>query len=237
MDVLPATRQIANKRNSSRYSGHDTDDNKATKRQKTKAVVPADTGAANYFVNKQNGAKGFKISLKKFANSESIKITPPEAEEFLRHTFQNQPFYDAIQQLEDDNVEDAENFLYLSLLGRNVVLYGLGDKRPFMKRFVEEYLIGEDVLSIDGDASCTASTSERVVKALISRICNSIIPNKVLYSSAMSVVNCVRDVTGACHSSMDEIISNHVFTFTFCRCFESSLWSSLGSNCKHAIFP
>jgi hypothetical protein len=196
MEVLPATRKIANKRNSSRYSGLDTEDNKATKRQKTKAVVPVDTGAANYFLNKQNGAKGVKLAMKKFANSQSIKVTPPEAAHFLGHTFQNQPFYDAIQQMENDNVEDAENFLYLSLLGRNVVLYGLGDKRPFMERFVEEFLIGEDVLSIDGDTSCTANTSERVVRALISRICTSIIPNKVLYSNAMSVVNCVRDVTG-----------------------------------------
>ncbi len=118
------------------------------------------------------GSKGITERLKNFACSQTIKIATSESDYFLQKTVLNQPIYEDLKSLEDHYISQSLHWLWMSLLHRNILIYGLGNKRQFLSSFVEKHLHGEDVLSISGAtaSSVTGASSERVVKSLINTI-------------------------------------------------------------------
>lgn len=127
------------------------------------------SGTTSFFKNENVGRKGLGKKLKKYAQTPSINVTTSEISSYLIDTFPHGPIAPRLDELL--HVGTTRRMLpniWFSL-ERNVIFYGFGGKRKLLEGLVNNFLMGEDVLSIDGNNGVSS------VKALLSTISKAIL--------------------------------------------------------------
>lgn len=137
---------------------------------------------------KSNQSKDEKEEMYKYALRGSILPSPSEYDNFLKKAGAWDPLYIGRQELKQKHMEKAVDWMKLLIKNFNVLLYGFGCKYGIVEDFTREWLIGEDVVRIMGTAE-TSANSNRLVKALLDTISNSILCSPDIGSNTANLVS------------------------------------------------
>ncbi len=183
-DSLPGTRLIGRKvgKGSAKNGGNEDNTVKST----------FDTGAIRSIQNRQTGGRGVKAVLNKYIHSSSIKSTEKEFKQFTTKSVQYHPHYDDLEELKHVYAEQSDQWLWLTLLNRNLLIYGIGDKKEFLDILKDQILKKEICLMKDGGCSST-STGDKLAKDLLKDI-RSKISESTQLKNPQSFFDCIIDV-------------------------------------------
>jgi hypothetical protein len=148
----------------------------------TMAVLP---GIDKCFVGARLGAKGLRGALAK-AKSTSLAVNSDEMDHFDQHLSQFDPIREEGPKLIQKYL-DKMGIKWLSYMGAdfNILIIGFGYKKPLMLKFVEDYLNGSKVLTVDG--SLKISGGVKAIKVLLDGICIRILKHPNLGSSCLEL--------------------------------------------------
>lgn len=127
------------------------------------------SGTTIFFKNENIGRKGLGKKLKKYAHAPSINVSTSEISAYLTDTVENASISTKLNELMQHNITGRMVPNVWFSLERNIVFYGFGGKTKLIKGLVDNFLKGEDVLSIDGNNGVAS------VRALLSTISKSIL--------------------------------------------------------------
>jgi hypothetical protein len=161
-----------------------TDDSKSTKltqhesnkRMKTCASIGLHKGASHQFYGQKVGATGIKRATRKHAFRASIIVNEKEQEQFQKYAISADPYVGAKTALFSKHIRELfPLWLWHTELNFNILVYGVGSKKPLLERFALECLENTDCISIDGSQSSpsdsfSSSVGYKIMKSLLDSI-------------------------------------------------------------------
>ena len=140
-----------------------------------------EVGVIQYFAGVKKGNKGINKAVKSHSKRPSIFPTQREISKFKSYVSIADPNYHIRQEHVGRIASDSfREWLWLTQLNFNVLVYGIGDKVSLVREFGEKMLYDEDVIAVDGWSSSSVNNSnargkEGVVKELLDTIWAGII--------------------------------------------------------------
>lgn len=149
-------------------------------------------GIDKCFHGAKRGGKGIRGALDRSKSRVSLAATGAEMDYFESTLLKFDPLQkdreNTIQRHIDDN---ALSWLWRMQIDYNILLFGVGCKRSLMRKFVNEFLIGHQVLMIEGDSDLSAN-SNRVIKELLDGICHKILKRHDLWPNCLGLESYVK---------------------------------------------
>jgi sugar diacid utilization regulator len=169
-------------------------------RQQAKSCVPALAGASTFFHDQRVGAKGIRSKIKEAENAELLHISHQQFSAFMDLAAVADPNNDFLEKLNSDHRKELHRLAWLLLSDNNVLLYGIGNKRPLIKELVESFLEGEDVLEVGLPSYNTiAPVEQQMVKSLLEHIEKVVLKNRFVDTLTLSWPKRAELVAGKCY--------------------------------------
>eukprot|EP01039_Chlorochromonas_danica_P005863 gene5863-6456_t len=145
----------------------------AVKNSGEMAILHYDKNAVDYFRNQKLGSKGIRKEVDAAAKEETnLLFTSSQYQEFAQH---DQPVASSASSSSSSSTTHgtsststchflpeaiALEWLYLTTVNTNILVFGVGDKSPLLEDFCQSYLKGEDYFLIDGNPNPKQSANE-----------------------------------------------------------------------------
>ena len=148
-------------------------------------------GAYRYFESQRVGSKGIRQQIKAKASlGEGLEVTHAEYIHYITQVKYLNPSQPALHNLRSLQLKSMTKSLWLSLVHHNILLYGLGNKKEFMREIMHSCLHGEDVLELDGSAPTQTSSTignvsvsgDRCIRSLLLTLASAVLRIKDLPS-------------------------------------------------------
>lgn len=150
------------------------------------AILP---GAETLFRAQRLGSKGLRVASKKHSQRSSIMPSKVELDAFEASLDLLDPLASDRDQLLRGYMKGAHAWLWQLQLNFSVLLFGVGCKAKLLQAFCKDYLVGEDVLMLDGRADGSAGGGSRAVKALLHTISDAVLKQPHLGSACLTLDN------------------------------------------------
>ena len=174
-----------------RYIDVNDDDKKKRKMANTRTISKKtkyanmnhelETGVIQYFAGAKRGNKGINQAVKSHSKRPSVFPTMAEISKLKEYISLADPLYKHRQDYNKRIADDSyKEWLWITQLNFNVIVYGIGDKVSLVRDFAKKQLYDEDVIAVDGWSASSSSSSssggrEAVVKELLDTIWSGII--------------------------------------------------------------